>query len=145
MHLSLKRAGSTVLGHSLRIASAHDLMKYLHALGIPPCRYFIRSCTGAVFQLYSANVALSALFPRGPDQPSPLLDPSAEALGSSRGWAVKPNGVIRAKGGRLKTPREAGGRAFSPLPNCPGKPVLRRDRNPLAGGGVGSQLSHAAS
>ena len=29
--------------------------------------------------------------------------------------------------GRLKTPREAGGRAFAPLPNCPGKPVLRRE------------------
>ena len=68
-----------------------------------------------------------ALFPRGPDQPSPLLDPSAEALESSRGWAAKPNGVIRAKGGRLKTPREAGERAFAPLPNCPGKPVLRRE------------------
>ena len=65
LHLSLRRAGSSSGGPSSNIASAHDLMKYLHALGIPPCRYFIRSCTGAVFQLYSANVALfSALSAR---------------------------------------------------------------------------------
>ena len=132
MHLSLKRAGfmSRLLGDALQYS--YPTQKSANRKWIPVGRlwYWV-----AVLKRVAHNrghTLFQAQSPRGPDQPSPLLDPSAEALGSSRGWAAKPNGVIRAKGGRLKTPREAGGRAFAPLPNCPGKPVLRRDRNLLS-------------
>ena len=131
MHLSLKRAGFLTL-------AVRDALQYSYPLHcsdagkrLPGVRTMKRAAHVERVAHNQCQTLFQAQSPRGPDQPSPLLDPSAEALRSSRGWAAKPNGVIRAKGGRLKTPREAGGRAFAPLPNCPGKPVLRRDRNPL--------------
>ena len=106
LHLSLRRAGWIALGPSSSIASAHDLMKYLHALGIPACRYFIRSCTEAVFQLHPAGGGFSGPFAviSSQLQPPPrreralsFFQGSMDQLSSSEGLAPRRWPIHRAR------------------------------------------------
>ena len=77
MHLSLKRAGfmSTLLGDALQYS--YPIQKSATRKRVPGGRlwYWV-----AVLKRVAHNLEqdlFQALFPRGPGQPSPLLDPSA--------------------------------------------------------------------
>ena len=106
MHLSLKRAGSTSGGHSLSIASAHDLVEFPHALGIPPCGNFIRSCTEAVFERGPPDLALSGPFavisswlqpPPRRERALSCFQGSMDQLSSSEGLAPRRWPIHRAR------------------------------------------------